>query len=105
MLKKFAPDKSVFIDCSANAGLNGIINKSGYVERYDIDDFDKSVAQLNLAFAKKLVLIDESCKLTKVDIESFKFSKSKDDNMKYATKKDGFVACLRMALHYYGGVI
>lgn len=105
VLKKFAPDKSVFIDCSANAGLNGIINKSGYVERYDIDDFDKSVAQLNLAFAKKLVLIDESCKLTKVDIESFKFSKSKDDNMKYATKKDGFVACLRMALHYYGGVI
>lgn len=104
-LKKFAPNKSVFIDCSAVPSLTGMSAKNINVEKYSIEDFDKSVAEMNLAFAKKLVLIDERCVLTKSDIESFKFAKSKDDTVRYATTKDGFVGCLRTALHYFGGII
>lgn len=104
-LKEFAPDKKIFIDCSPTPALEGMYKKTTYVERYTIDDFDKSVAQLNLAFAKNLILIDKNCKLTKGDIENFKFSKSKDENVKYITQKDGFVACMRIALKYFGGII
>lgn len=104
-LKKFAPDKSVFIDCSETEAMYGMTDKDISVEKYMIDDFDKSVSQINLAFAKKRVLLDKACHLVQNDIEAFKFSKSKDDNVKYITKKDGFVACLRVALHYFGGVV
>lgn len=104
-LKEFAPKKSIFIDCSATDGLYGISDKNVSIEKYEIDDFDRSVGQLNLAFSKNRVLLDEKCKLTKNDIETFKFSKSKDENVKYITEKDGFIACLRMALKYYGGII
>lgn len=104
-LKKFAPDKSVFIDCSETEAMYGMTDKDISVEKYMIDDFDKSVSQINLAFAKKRVLLDKACHLVQNDIEAFKFSKSKDDNVKYITKKDGFVACLRVALHYFGGIV
>ena len=104
-LKKFAPDKSVFIDCSETEAMYGMTDKDISVEKYMIDDFDKSVSQMNLAFAKKRVLLDKACHLVQNDIEAFKFSKSKDDNVKYTTKKDGFVACLRVALHYFGGIV
>lgn len=103
-LKEFAPKKSVFIDCSATPALSGMHSKSVTVERYEIEDFDKSIAQMNLAFSTKSVLIDKHCVLTKVDIESFKFAKSKDENVRYQTMKDGFVACMRVALKYYGGI-
>lgn len=104
-LKEFAPKKSVFIDCSATPALSGMHSKSVIVERYEIEDFDKSVAQMNLAFSSKSVLIDKHCVLTKVDVESFKFAKSKDENVRYQTMKDGFVACMRVALKYYGGIV
>lgn len=104
-LKGFAPKKTMFIDCSATPALNGTYRKNIIIERYEIEDFDKSVTQLNLAFDKNLVLIDKECKLIKSDIESFKFSKTKDDTVKYATTKDGFVACLRIALKYFGGIV
>ena len=58
-LKEFAPTKNVFIDCSAAEGLRGMSNPRVTVERYEENDFDKSVAQLNLAFAKKRVILDE----------------------------------------------
>ena len=105
MLRQFAPDKSLFVDCSATPALEGMTSKSTIVERYPIDDFDKSVAQMNLAFDKKLALISKECVLTKSDIENFKFTKQKDDTVKYTTTKDGFVACIRTALKYYGGII
>ena len=104
-LKKFAPEKNVFIDCSITDAVYGMTDKAVSVEKYTLEDFDKSVANMNLAFSKKKVLIDKNCKLTKNDIENFKFSKSKDENVRYATTKDGFVACLRVALHYFGGII
>ena len=104
-LRAFAPKHSLFIDCSATEALRGLVTKEITVERYELEDYDKSVAQMNLAFAKKLALIDLSCVLTKADVENFKFSKSKDENVKYATTKDGFVACMRVALHYFGGII
>lgn len=97
-------NKTVFIDCSASEGMRGMFDRAG-IERYEIDDFDKSVAQLNLAFSKKRVLIDKGCKSLKANIENFKFNKSKDENVKYATEKDGYIACLRVALHYYGGIV
>lgn len=102
-LKKFAPNKSVFIDCSASESMQGMYANKTNVERYTTD-FDQSVTQLNLAFSKKLVLIDERCVLTRADIESCKFAKSKDDTMKYSSMKDGFVACIRVALKYFGGI-
>lgn len=101
-LKEFAPDKNVFIDCSATEALRGVYSQKISVERYEDDDFDKSVLALNLAFSKKHIIIDKNCKLVKADIENFKFSKSKDENVKYATKKDGYLACLRIALKYFG---
>ena len=104
-LRAFAPKHSLFIDCSATEALRGLVTKEVTVERYELEDYDKSVAQMNLAFAKKLALIDVSCVLTKADVENFKFSKSKDENVKYATTKDGFVACMRVALHYFGGIV
>ena len=104
-LRKFAPSKTVFIDCSATEALRGMVTKDVTVERYEIEDYDKSVANTNLAFGKKLILLDNSCVLTRADIENFKFSKSKDETMKYASTKDGFVACIRLALKYYGGIV
>lgn len=104
MLKEFAAGQNVFIDCSETDAMYGMTDDSVSIEKYNIEDFDKSVSQLNLAFAKKHILIDSKCHLTQNDIESFKFSKSKDDNVKYVTKKDGFVACLRVAMHYFGGI-
>lgn len=104
-LKEFAPSKTVFIDCSDTDAMYGMTNKSVSIEKYTIEDFDKSISQMNLAFSRNLVCIDKTCHLTKNDIESFKFSKSKDENVKYITKKDGFVACLRVALHYFGGIV
>ena len=104
-LKEFAPNSSVFIDCSATEAMYGITSKDVAIERYVIEDFDKSVTQTNLAFSKKAILIDKDCVLTKNDIENFKFNKSKDETVKYITTKDGFVSCLRIALHFYGGII
>lgn len=104
-LKEFANNKTVFIDSSATDALKGTYSKGYTVERYEIEDFDQSVAQINLAFSKKLILIDRNCKLTTNDIYNFKFNKSKDENIKYLNTKDGFVSCLRTALKYYGGII
>ena len=75
-----------------------------FIERYEINDLDRSITDLNLAFDKNLVLIHKDCVQTKLDIESFKFSKSKDETAKYQTDKDGFVSCIRIAMQYYGGV-
>lgn len=104
-LKKFGGGRKVFIDCSASPTLQGVYTNRANIEKYDVEDFDKSVTQLNLAFAKKRVLIDRNCQLIKADIESFKFAKTKDDTVKYTTTKDGFVACLRTALRYFGSIV
>lgn len=104
-LKEFANDKNVFIDCSATDALRGYSTNSVTIEKYDVNDFDMSVTKLNLAFSNNLVLINKSCVLTKADIENFKFSKSKDESVKYLTEKDGFVSCLRLAIQYYGGIV
>lgn len=103
-MKEFAPKKTVFIDCSKVNGLYGLGKKGVSILRYEIEEFDRSVSQLELAFSKNRVLIDKNCKLIKTDIESFKFTKAKDDTVKYVTEKDGFVACLRTAMKYYGGI-
>lgn len=110
-LKEFAKGDSkdnrsrTLVDCSPSDGLQGMFTNKAFVERYEVEDYDRSVSQLSLAFAKKRVLAHKSTVLLKSDIENVKFSKSKDDNVKYATTKDGFVACLRVALHYYGGIV
>lgn len=104
-LKEFGCGKAVYIDCSATEAINGMYAKHQAIERYTIEDFDQSVAQLDLAFSKSRILVDTSCVLTKSDILNFKYSKSKDENVKYVTTKDGFVACLRIAMRYYGGFV
>lgn len=103
-LREFALKKTVFIDCSATEALQGIVTKEVTVERYEIEDFDKSVANANLAFSKKHILLDRLCVLTRADIENFKFSKTKDETAKYITTKDGFIACIRVAMKYYGNI-
>lgn len=104
-LKEFRPDTKVFIDCSANDAMQGIYTKDVIIERYEIADFEKSVTDLSLAFSKKKVKVSTNAQRTKSDIEMFKFSKSKDESMKYASQKDGFVACIRTAMKYYGGIV
>lgn len=104
-LKEFRPDTKVFIDCSANDAMQGIYTKDVIIERYEIADFEKSVTDLSLAFSKKKVKVSTNAQRTKSDIEMFKFSKSKDESMKYASQKDGFVACIRTAMNYYGGIL
>lgn len=98
-LKKFSPNDNVFLDCS-DEEIYGMYNEIA-IEHCDIDDFAKSVAQLNVAFAKRRVIIDDRCKLLKADIDNFKYDKTKDnDNVRFKTEKDGFVKCLRVALDY-----
>ena len=101
LLKDFAPDKNVFIDCSVES-LGGIYTDNVICESYPTQDFDLSVIQLNLALSNKKVLLDESCKLTKTDLESFKYDVG--NSGKYRTTRDGFIACLRTAMTYYGGI-
>jgi len=103
-LKEFGINKNIFIDCSFEDSLRGMHSKGYTVERYNIEDFEQSVAQLNLAFSKKVVLIEKTCRLTFGDISNFKFSKNKDDTVKYNTQKDGLVSCIRVALKYFGGI-
>lgn len=103
-LKSFAPNKRVFIDCSASDSMRGIHDENVVIERYEIEDFDKSVMKTNLAFSKNQILILSNCVLTKSELANFKFSKSKDEHAKYVTDRDGFIACIRMALHYHGNI-
>lgn len=102
LLKDFAPDKNVFIDCSLNS-LGGIYTDDVICEAYSVANFELSVTQLSLALSNKRVLLDHKCKLCKTDIESFKYDTK--DAGKFRTNKDGFVACLRVAMHYYGGIV
>lgn len=101
-LKKFAPDKNVFIDCSLDEALYGLNGEGFAIERYEDQDFAKSVERLNYQFSQGNILLYKSCKQMKIDIESFKYSKSKTEEMEFASIEDGFVACLRIALKYYG---
>lgn len=104
-LKEFSPGSKVFLDASQSTALYGLVQDGIYIENYNPSDFDISVGNLTVAFANKKILIEESCKMTKSDIENFKFNKSKDENeMKYRTQKDGFVACIRAAVNFYGQV-
>ena len=101
MLKEFAPDKNVFIDASMES-LGGIYTDDIVCERYDVKDFDLSIINLNLALANNKVLIDKLCKLTRSDLESFKYDNN--NNGKDRSNRDGFVACIRTAMIYYGGI-
>lgn len=103
---EFAGDRRIFIDCSATEAMRGFVTKDFTVDRYETDEmsFDREVLDLNALFAKKLILLDKNCKLAKADIENFKYSKTKDETAKYVSKKDGFIACLRTAVKFYGGI-
>lgn len=100
-LKKFAPDQNLFIDASAVPSFYGTFTDGLMIEHYAIDNFELSVNNLNLAFGKKQVLIDRSCKAMCADIEGFKYDKMKDENFKFKTEQDGFVSCIRVAMKYY----
>lgn len=103
---EYAPNESVFIDCSEVKELNGKFeNGKTFIGYSTPNGFDQSVVDLNLAFSKKRVLLCKKCHLTKGDIENFKFAKTKNEEAKYVTDKDGFVACLRNALTYFGGIV
>lgn len=105
-LQEFKPTTSVFIDCSADEAMRGMFTNNISIERYETADFDKDVAQLSLAFASKRVLVTKDCSGIQADIEMFKYAKTKNENdRKYVTEKDGFIACLRQALKYFGGIV
>lgn len=103
-LKEFAPDQNVFIDCSIEESLMGIYTDDVIIERYIEDDFEQTVTRLQLAFSRKDILIDTKCNLTKADIESFKYDKKSEDIKKFRTRQDGFVANIRIATKYFGGI-
>ena len=101
-LQEFAPEQNMFIDASAVPSFYGVYTGDIVIEHYAIDNFELSVNNLNLAFGKKLVLVDKSCKALKADIEGFKYDKNKNgDNFVFKTEQDGFVSCLRVAMKYY----
>ena len=101
-IKEFVGTNKLLIDCSSQQSLYGNYLQDIYIERETIDDFDKSVTALNLAFDKKLVLVNKRCNGVRNDIDNFKFSKSKDETVKYQSEKDGFVSCIRCAMKYFG---
>lgn len=101
-MKKFNKSNSVFIDSSISDAMGGFYTQDAYVERYEIDDFEKSVSNLSLAFSKSQVIVYNHCVNTRRDIEMFKYAKSKDETSKFLTEKDGFVANLRTAMLYFG---
>lgn len=103
-LKEF-DNSNMFIDCSIDGELTGFYSNDVYFERYAIEDFDQSIIDLNLAFSRKVILLFKNCRMTKGDIETFKFAKTKTDESKYLTDKDGFVANIRVAMKYFGGII
>lgn len=103
-LKEF-DNSNMFIDCSIDGELTGFYSNDVYFERYTIEDFDQSIIDLNLAFSRKVILLFKNCRMTKGDIETFKFAKTKTDESKYLTDKDGFVANIRVAMKYFGGII
>lgn len=100
-IAEFAPNQNMIIDASPVSQFYGMYTGGFTIEHYDVDSFETSVNNLNLAFGKKSVLIDHSCKAVRADIESFKYSKDKDETFKFKTEQDGFVACLRIAMKYY----
>lgn len=102
---EFAPKAKVFIDCSPNQELAGKYQDKRTFIGSRIEDFDLSVANTNLAFSKKQILVCRNCRSVKSDIEAFKFAKTKTDEAKYQTDKDGFVSCIRSAMKYFGNIV
>lgn len=100
----FAPNETIFIDTSLGQELSGKYQDKKTFIGYLASDFDQSVMNLNLAFSKNKVKICDRCKLTCGDIETFKFAKTKNEEAKYITDKDGFVANIRIAMKYFGGI-
>ena len=103
LIKDKIPNETVIIDCSSTPAMNGLYHCNLTIERYELEDFEKSIQSLDMAFYNETLLIDNHCKQTINDIEKFKFAKTKDTNdIKYRSDKDGLCACLRVALAYYG---
>ena len=104
-MKEFAPKKTVFIESNSIESLYGLYSEKVSIENYAPTDFEKSVASLQLGLGKKQILIMKDCKNLQVDLDTFKYDKSKDENvLKFKTQKDGFIACLRAAVNFYGGI-
>ena len=104
-MKEFAPKKTVFIESNSIESLYGLYSEKVCIENYAPTDFEKSVASLQLGLGKKQILIMKDCKNLQVDLDTFKYDKSKDENvLKFKTQKDGFIACLRAAVNFYGGI-
>lgn len=102
---EFEPKAKVFIDCSPTQELAGKYQDKKTFVGCNIEDFDISVTNTNLAFSKKRILVCRHCRAVKSDIENFKFAKLKTEEVKYLTDKDGYVACLRSAIKYFGNIV
>lgn len=103
-LMDFSPKSKIFFDCSNSESMYGFSISGISIQKITIEDFDRSVGQLSLALSKNKVLIYKDCKNVINDLETFKFSKSKDENVKYITEKDGFISCLRCAMKNFGSL-
>lgn len=101
-MKEFNKTNKVFIDSSLSDAMEGFYETDAYIERYEVDDFDSSVAKLSLAFSKSQVMVHKEAVNTRRDIEMFKRARTKDESAKYLTNKDGFVANIRIAMLYFG---
>lgn len=96
---------SLIIDCSLDDSMSGVYIDGVSVEPYKPDDFAQSVLKLNLAFSKKTIKIVNTCKSTYADIDNFKYVATKDESQAFRSEHDGYVANIRSAILYYGGII
>lgn len=79
-----------------------IYDRDIIIEQYQVSDFNDSVELTKRMFNKKSILINNLCKRTIGDIESFKYLNKVNEDIKYITENDGFVRNIRSAIKYYG---
>ena len=79
-----------------------IYDRDIIIEQYQVSDFNNSIELTKRIFNKKSILINNLCKRTIGDIESFKYLNKTNEDIKYVTENDGFVRNIRCAIKYYG---
>lgn len=79
-----------------------IYDRDIIIEQYQVSDFNNSIELTKRMFNKKSILINNLCKRTIGDIESFKYLNKTNEDIKYVTENDGFVRNIRCAIKYYG---
>jgi len=104
-LKEFSKGSMVY-DCSFDEGIYHYYDESLVIDRYSSiqDDLEDQVSRLSLQFAKKRIKLFSGCNLIRGEIDMFKYDKNyaEKGEMKFLSRKDGFISCIRGMLKVYG---